>query len=222
MPVDGVVRWVMRTILKAIRGLARRALLFRASKLPRGAHITRYSMYHALAGMFRDAPGERRVLCISDSGGLVDILGLDNGDVVRADYPEHNIIDLAAFEDASFDYIVSDQVLEHIEGDPHRAFSESLRVLKPGGVAVHTTCFINPIHKYPVDLWRFTPDALRYLAAGFSEVATDGWGNRGVWVVEWLGLRFTPVPHASWHPLHKIAVANHKEWPVSTWVVARK
>ena len=179
-------------------------------------------MYRQLEGTCADAPRGSRVLCISDSGALVDVLGLGGCDIVRADYPEHSIVDLKEFADGSFDFVVSDQVLEHIEGDPRRAFTESFRLLKPGGVAVHTTCFINPIHEYPVDLWRFTPYALAHLASEFEAVTTGGWGNRGVWVIEWLGLRFTPVPHARWHPLHKIAVRNNETWPVSTWVVARK
>lgn len=209
--------------MKIVRALVRRALLFRISKLPRGAHITRYSMYRTLENLLRDAPQGSRVLCISDSVELVKILGLNDSHIVQADYPEHSIIDLRSFQDGTFDFIVSDQVLEHIEGDPHKAFSESLRVLKPGGVAVHTTCFINPIHNYPVDLWRFTPHALRYLASGFSEIImVGGWGSRGVWIVEWLGLRFTPIPHAAWHPLHKLATRNNDLWPVSTWIVARK
>ena len=88
---------------------------------------------------------------------------------------------------------------------------------------MHTTCFINPIHNYPVDLWRFTPHALRYLASGFSEIVeVGGWGNRAVWFVEMVGLRFVRVPHAAWHPLHKLATANNELWPTSTWVVARK
>lgn len=210
-------------LVKVVRVLARRALLFRTAKLPRGAHITRYSMYRELDGLFRDTAQGSRVLCISESNELVKVLGLSAAEIVQADYPDHTITDLNAFEDGTFDFIVSDQVLEHIEGDPHKAFSESLRLLKTGGVAVHTTCFINPIHNYPVDLWRFTPHALRYLASEFSEIIkVGGWGNRGVWVVEWLGLRYTPIPHATWHPLHKLATRNNELWPVTTWVVARK
>jgi SAM-dependent methyltransferase len=214
---------IARLPLKALRVLFRRILLFRASTLPCGAHITRYAMYRELEGLFAQAPRTSRVLCVSDSGGLVKVLGLESANIVRADFPEHTIIDMKAFDDGSFDFVVSDQVLEHVEGDPRRAFSESFRVLKPGGVAVHTTCFMNPIHEYPVDLWRFTPYALRYLASDFPKIVkVGGWGNRGVWVAEWLGLRFTPIPHATWHPLHKLATRNNKLWPVSTWIVAQK
>jgi hypothetical protein len=96
-------------------------------------------------------------------------------------------------------------------------------VLKPGGIAVHTTCFINPIHDAPADYWRFTPEALRHLARGFGEIiAADGWGNRAVWLVDAVGLRMMPIPHAPWHPLHRIATRNDALWPVVTWIVARK
>lgn len=180
-------------------------------------------MYRTLSGVLKDHTPESRVLCISDSSELVRVLGLHDAEITVADYPDHSILDLKAFSDTSFDYIISDQVLEHVEGNPQLAFTEGLRVLKPGGIAVHTTCFINPIHEYPVDLWRFTPYGLKHLASGFSEIIdAQGWGNRGVWFVEWLGLRFHPIPEMTWHPLHMIATANNDLWPVSTWVVARK
>ena len=53
-------------------------------------------------------------------------------------------------------------------------------------------------------------------------VEVGGWGNRMVWVVEALGLRFQPVPHDARHPLHKLAVFDEPAWPVVTWVIARK
>ena len=102
-------------------------------------------------------------------------------------------------------------------------FDETLRVLKPGGIAVHTTCFINPIHGVPSDYWRFTPEALRFLARRFSKVLqVAGFGNQAIWVIAAIGLRLHPVPHAKWHPLHKVATVNDPLWPVVTWVVAQK
>jgi len=198
---------------------------FAVYRLPNGAHVTRYSMYAALKGVCDDGTRGRgkRVLCISHSKALAATVGLGDAELIEANFPEHNITDLSAFANASFDAVVSDQVLEHIEGDPRRAFDESLRLLKPGGLAVHTTCFINPIHADPSDFWRFTPIGLRNLASGFSQVLlADGWGNRGVWFVDWLDLRTMPVPHAKWHPLHQIAVTNNETWPAITWIVARK
>ena len=68
-------------------------------------------------------------------------LGFADEQITDAAYPEHTMFDLP-FEDGQFDAVVSDQVLEHLEGDPGDAIDETFRVLKPGGIALHTTCFI--------------------------------------------------------------------------------
>jgi len=197
---------------------------FSAGKLECGAHVTRYTMYERLKAVL--PPAHKRggdVLSISHSGNLVDLLGLGPSKITEANYPEYSATDLRAFPSEGFDYVLSDQVLEHVEGSPQAVFDETRRLLRPGGIAVHTTCLINPVHGVPSDYWRFTVDGLRYLARDFSEiVAAEGFGNRAIWVAEMFGLRFTPVPHATWHPLHKVATMNNPEWPVSTWIVARK
>ena len=188
----------------------------------RGPHITRYYMYKHLAKRFPGVGVEARVLSISGSVGLCDVLGLGAAAIVEANYPDANLLALP-YADGEFDYVVSDQVIEHVEGNPYAAIAESFRVLKPGGWAVHTTCFMNPMHGAPGDFWRFTPDALRLLCKGYSTVLdAGGWGNPCVFAIMSLNLRYEGVPEARWHPYHWIAMANHPRLPVSTWVVARK
>ena len=121
--------------------------------LPHGANITRYAMHRALEDLLADETrgAGKKLLAISDSASLAQILGIENADVTEAKYPQHKIADLNSFPNDTFDFVLRDQVLEHIEGNPQLAFDESLRVLKPGGIAVHTTCFIYPIHKFPSD-----------------------------------------------------------------------
>jgi hypothetical protein len=100
---------------------------------------------------------------------------------------------------------------------------QTWRVLRPGGIAIHTTVFCFPIHGAPSDFWRYTPDALRFLCRKFSEIIEcDGWGNLQVWQWARRGMHFEPVPHARWHPLHKVATRNDPQWPITTWIVARK
>jgi ubiquinone/menaquinone biosynthesis C-methylase UbiE len=63
--------------------------------------------------------------------------------------PEFDFLDLHTFGDNTFDAVASDQVLEHVEGDPFVAIAESVRVVKAGGFVVHTTCFLNSLHGAP-------------------------------------------------------------------------
>jgi len=52
----------------------------------------------------------------------------------------HEDVERLSFADASFDLVVSNDVLEHVD-DPQRAAAEMLRVLRPGGVLLMTIPF---------------------------------------------------------------------------------
>ena len=133
-------------------------------------------MYNALKNKFLEKDSaNKNVLAISRSSSFGRLLGLRAAIYTEADYPEYNMLSLK-FPDNSFDFCVSDQVLEHVEGNPYAAFHETARVIRPGGWICHTTCFINPIHAVPKDFWRFTPDALRLLAesSGCTEIEVGG------------------------------------------------
>jgi SAM-dependent methyltransferase len=187
-------------------------------------HITRLCMYRSLANRLADVDGpERTCLCISGSKGLARILGLRQAALAEAIYPEANLLDLPQ-ADASVDFVVSDQVLEHVEGDPFRAVAESVRVLRPGGQAVHTTCFVNEIHAAPGDFWRFTPQALELLArtAGAEVVVSGGWGNRQALEIIDLGFRMQKAPEDPKNPVYRIAMRRDPRFPIATWVILRK
>ena len=207
-------------IYRQFRNLAWRASI---KGLSRGPHITRYFMYGRLRAISPKLSSKNvRVLSISYSEKLADLVGLEPSEIVSANYPEHNLLSLA-FENESFDYVLSDQVLEHIEGNPQQAIDEVYRVLRPDGIAIHTTCFVNQIHGAPKDFWRFSSDALSLLHSNWREIIeVGGWGNLQVWSVVQDGIRFCGVPHASWHPLHKLAIKNDPKWPIVTWIVAKK
>ena len=208
-----------------LKNIIKKVIKLSTKKLSAGPHITRYYMYSHLASLAKTINTDNlnnRVLSISQSLKLCKLLHIQDAEIVEANYPQYNILKLP-FQDNEFDYIVCDQVLEHVEGNVQEAINESRRVLKPGGIAVFATCFMNPIHGAPGDFWRFTPDALTLLFKKFQEIIdVGGWGNKHAWFIIWLGLRFHPIPHAKWHPLHKIAVRNNEQWPIVTWIVARK
>jgi SAM-dependent methyltransferase len=191
---------------------------------PGSWNITRHYMYSRLGGMLAAYDGDgKSCLSISHSAFLVRLLGLRSAHLTEADYPEHTLLNLD-FPDTTFDFCVSDQVLEHIEGNPFAAFRESLRVIKPGGFIVHTTCFMNEIHNMPKDYWRFTPDALRLIAEDCRAVVLEcgGWGNKDVWRYMELGFRAAPVPGDPNHPICRVAMKNEETLPIVSWVVAQK
>lgn len=57
--------------------------------------------------------------------------------------------------------------LEHVEY-PHRAMEEIHRILKPGGFAIISSVMNFPIHDYPFDYWRFTPEAFKSILKPFE------------------------------------------------------
>lgn len=188
--------------------------------LPKENYLSRYYMYTRLKEILAPLNFER-TLNISKSDYLCSLIG-DAGEIVRADYPEVSLLDLP-FTDNALDAIVSDQVLEHVEGSPFRAIDESLRVLKPGGYMIHTTCLYNPIHGYPSDFWRFTPKGLEMLVKDKADlVEASGWGNWLALLMIHLGMRSVKIPEVRWHPLNKIAQTNSDRRLLMVWLVARK
>jgi len=57
--------------------------------------------------------------------------------------------------------------LEHVEY-PHRALEQIHRILKPDGIAVISSVMDFPIHDYPYDYWRFTPEAFKSILKPFA------------------------------------------------------
>lgn len=190
----------------------------------RGHRLTRFALYNELERVAAQLsiPAAARTLVISQSHPLCNLFRIPAEGRVEANYPEYNILNLP-FANEGFDFVVSDFVLEHVEGNPEQAVKECGRVLRSGGVAIHTTAFNYHIHGAPNDYWRFTPSALAWLHRGFSRIInTGGWGNQLVWVMIYFGLRGEGVPLIRWHPFHKIATYNDPRWPITTWVVAQK
>ena len=68
------------------------------------------------------------------------------------------------FKDGSFDKIICNTVLEHVD-DPTLVFSEFARVIRPGGRIFMSVPFVWHLHQEPFDRFRFTVHALRHLVA---------------------------------------------------------
>jgi SAM-dependent methyltransferase len=103
-------------------------------------------------------------------------------DFVAADLAgnPHAVLELNAdstvpADDASFDAVLSTQVLEHV-ADPELYLAESFRVLRPQGRMLLSTHGTFSYHPDPVDYWRWTCDGLRRIvaAAGFEVERFEG------------------------------------------------
>jgi SAM-dependent methyltransferase len=66
------------------------------------------------------------------------------------------------FEDASFDAVLCNQVLEHVF-NPDEFLSEIMRVLRPGGKLLLTAPFVWDEHEQPYDYARYSSFGLRAL-----------------------------------------------------------
>lgn len=179
-------------------------------------------MYNRIKQCFRE-PVKGKILGISGIKNFYSFIDMRHAEIVETRYPDVDMQNLP-FNENTFDFVISDQVIEHLQ-NPQKAIYECYRVLKKGGIAVHTTCFMNYIHPSPVDLWRFSPDALKYLCNEFSEIIQcEGFGNRILHLLCFISDRFRSmsIPETKWSIRHLIATWNEKRYPMVTWVVARK
>ena len=113
--------------------------------------------------------------------------GKDNNYWVGIDTQEgHNVdivmdVESLTFKDDTFNACLCSEVFEHVAA-PARALREIYRVLEKGGNVLITTMFAFPIHNYPSDYWRFSPEGLALLLtqAGFVNVETETAGEISV------------------------------------------
>jgi SAM-dependent methyltransferase len=72
--------------------------------------------------------------------------------------------------------VICIDTLEHVE-NIEKAMKEMYRVLRPGGSIVIVSVMNFPIHDYPSDYWRFTPECFRRLLERFDEVIVESDGD---------------------------------------------
>ena len=143
-------------------------------------------------------------------------------EVIETSYPQFDAQNLYQFNDCSFDIVFSHQVLEHIP-KPWIAAKEMNRVLKSGGIGIHTSCAFNPRHGYPAfkDYYRFLPDGLVQLFDDVNIWIKDSWGSKQALIYNLAvddgngqlgGRRFVEA----------LAKQNDENYPWLTWVIFQK
>jgi len=82
------------------------------------------------------------------------------------------------FTDCFFDYVISNQVLEHVL-EPEQLMEEIYRVLKPKGLLLITIPFVWDEHEIPYDYWRYTSFGSNYFLSekGFEIIEQNKSGN---------------------------------------------
>jgi len=146
------------------------------------------------------------------NGSYADIFSLDKFNYVAADISESEGVDLVLndpyklpFADHSVDIIISGQAFEHIEYF-WLLFEEMSRVLSHDGWLFLIAPSAGPIHQYPVDCYRFYPDAFYALARYAELTAIDvHLDERGPWrdlvgVFAHNNREITPISN-QWRPL---------------------
>jgi SAM-dependent methyltransferase len=185
--------------------------------------FSRHGMYRQIEEFAAALPNRRgRILDISSSLYLASVIGLDQSDVVSVAYPDVSILNIP-FPDNHFDWVISDQCFEHFEGQPMDAINECMRVLKPGGRMLHTTCFMTAYHGGGGlgDFWRFSPEGLTLLCRDAVEVTARGSGHPlSNLLNSFIGR--AKVPASRWHPVTRLAELNHLGHPAMVWVHAMK
>jgi SAM-dependent methyltransferase len=105
----------------------------------------------------------------------VDIEAAPGVDLVARD-PYH-----LPLPDQDADIVLSGQALEHSEFF-WLAFREMVRILRPNGYAFLIVPSAGPIHRYPVDCYRFYPDSMAALAKYAGCCLVECWhDDRGPW-----------------------------------------
>ncbi len=142
-----------------------------------GGHLPRYDCAHMGIPYVDDALA--RGARILELGAGLDVN--TSPQVVRTDAfvygTEHldAVADAHAlpFADASFDFVFSLAVFEHLHS-PWVAAREIARVLKPGGSTYNLCAFLQPLHGYPSHYFNATESGLRRLFADDFEVQMAG------------------------------------------------
>jgi SAM-dependent methyltransferase len=123
-------------------------------------YFTRYAPYYALVDWLLDNPDEARgqVLEISGKSWLQQFFVQSHTTFTNSaiNEIEVDIIHLdQTFRGSLFDWVILDQVLEHVS-NPFAAILQIRRVLRPGGRVLVTVPAQNPWHAGPRDYWRFS------------------------------------------------------------------
>jgi len=147
--------------------------------------------------------GKGDILGISGSN-YFDLFEHKSSTFTTADYPEVSCEDMPYLGE-SFDYIICNQVLEHVS-KPWLCVDEFYRVLKKGGYVVIIVPSIYQEHRWPKDNWRVLKDGMGVLLSEFAFRNVGSFGSSELLkhMIEFPEDRYSPK-------MMKIAMKAHVE-----------
>jgi SAM-dependent methyltransferase len=112
----------------------------------------------------QDINGSYSTLCTAtETGPILVYQGLDMAPGKNVDIVVTNLYEWFDVQDESYDFVISGQALEHVQY-PWSTMREITRVLKPGGLCCIIVSSAGPVHRYPLDCYRFYRDGMIALA----------------------------------------------------------
>ncbi len=131
---------------------------------------------------------EEMLRSLPDDAVVLDLGGGDRRHpdprVYNLEYLQYRRVDLYGdglslpFPDATFDFVLSQAVLEHVP-DPPAAVAEILRVLRPGAPVYAEFAFIQPLHAVPFHFFNITPHGAQLLFEPFDRLTISSFGGLG-------------------------------------------
>jgi SAM-dependent methyltransferase len=151
----------------------------------------------------------------------MDVLEISGTEWKDFDFKSYTSLAYPAFDickvtvDQQFDLIFAEQVFEHI-ADPTAAADNIFKMLRPGGTFLITTPFLIKYHPAPLDMWRWTEQAMKVFLEqrGYTNVETYSWGNKECLIAN---LEDWPPYDEDRHSLD-----NDKDYPIMVWGYASK
>ena len=122
----------------------------------------------------RNKRGSGDILGVSGSN-FFDFFDQSSSTFTTADYPLVTCED-TPYLDETFDYIMCNQVLEHVS-KPWLCVDECYRILKKGGHVIIVVPSIYQEHRWPKDNWRILKDGMEVLLSEFSNFTVGTFGN---------------------------------------------
>ena len=164
-------------------------------------------------------PGNQlRVIEFGGSNGFIKTLFNTPGYEVAPNAPLVDIHDLSMFPRDHYDFVVLDEILEHV-AKPWIAVDEIRQVLKPGGCLITSSPLMIAVHKVPNDYWRFTKEGMEVLLERFNSVETHSWGNPSA--VNYL-MKGMMVSVRDAIEANQFDLSNVEKFAVSVWAYAWK